>query len=40
MDISIGYGKGEIMVNIADRNLLAVLTPNNIKIETEGEEET
>ena len=36
MEISLGYGKKEIKVNINKRNLLAILEPNHIKIDRMG----
>lgn len=39
MDIELGYGKGKIKVSVPDKNVVSILTPNELKAELTGTEE-
>jgi len=39
MDIELGYGKEKATANVPDKNVQAVLTPNEIRVELTGADE-
>ena len=39
MNLTLGYGKGKMNVDVPDGNVLAVLEPNNVEIRLTGSDE-